>query len=105
VEYSYKTKGGVCSRMIRFTIDNGVVQNIRFEGGCDGNTQGVGRLAEGMKAEELVARLRHIRCGAKDSSCPDQLATAVEEALRETAQAPADGAGADRADNPPRQNG
>lgn len=83
MEYTYKTKGGVCSRRICFQLeDDDIVKNIRFVGGCSGNTQGVSSLAEGMKAEELVRKLKNIKCGFKDSSCPDQLALAVEEALK-----------------------
>ena len=75
---------GVCSRGIQFDIDEqDVIRNIRFEGGCNGNTQGVSRLAEGMKANELIRRLRGIQCGMKGTSCPDQLAAAVEKALSE----------------------
>lgn len=76
---------GVCSRKITFDLENGIVRNVRFEGGCNGNTQGIARLAEGMPARELVQRLAGIRCGMKDTSCPDQLALAVTQALRENA--------------------
>lgn len=80
--YTYRNKG-VCSRSVTFEIDgNGIVHDVRFEGGCNGNTQGVARLAEGMNAEDLVARLKGIRCGLRPSSCPDQLALAVEQALQ-----------------------
>ncbi len=80
MEYSYTPKG-VCSRKINFEIEDGIVRNIRFAGGCSGNTQGVCRLAEGMKAEDIVNRLSGIRCGFKGTSCPDQLAKAVAEAI------------------------
>ncbi|MCR5824548.1 MAG: TIGR03905 family TSCPD domain-containing protein [Lachnospiraceae bacterium] len=76
----YKTQG-VCSKEIRFDIEDGIVKNVTFIGGCKGNTQGVGRLAEGMKAEDIVARLKGIKC-RDDNSCPNQLAIAVEEALK-----------------------
>lgn len=80
--HTYHPKG-VCSRQITFDIDeNGCVRNVSFYGGCNGNTQGLARLAEGMDANELVARLRGIRCGMRTTSCPDQLATAVEKALK-----------------------
>ena len=80
--HTYNPKG-VCSRQITFDIDeNGCVRNVSFYGGCNGNTQGLARLAEGMDANELVARLRGIRCGMRTTSCPDQLATAVENALK-----------------------
>lgn len=80
MEYSYTPKG-VCSRKIHFEIEDGTVKNIRFTGGCSGNTQGVCRLAEGMKAEDIIDRLSGIRCGFKGTSCPDQLAKAVAEAM------------------------
>lgn len=77
--YQYKTHG-VCSRSIAFDIEDGRVKNVRFEGGCSGNTQGVARLVDGMPAEEAVRRLEGIRCGFKSTSCPDQLARAIREA-------------------------
>lgn len=80
--HTYQPKG-VCSRQISFDIDeNGIVHNVSFYGGCNGNTQGLSRLAEGMPAKELVARLRGIRCGMRTTSCPDQLAKAVEAAIK-----------------------
>lgn len=82
MEYHYKTKGGVCSRSIDFTIENGIITSICFHGGCDGNTQGITKLAVGMKPEQVVERLKGIKCGFKDSSCPDQLAQAIEEILQ-----------------------
>lgn len=76
------TPRGVCSRRITFDLsDDGIVSNVRFEGGCNGNTQGIARLAEGMKAQELIARLKGVRCGMRPSSCPDQFALAIEKAL------------------------
>ncbi len=81
--YRYKTKG-VCSREITFDLEDGVLKNVHFEGGCSGNTQGVARLAEGMPAEEAVRRLAGIRCGFKSTSCPDQLAAAIRRALEES---------------------
>lgn len=73
---------GVCSRKITFDVEDGIVKNIRFAGGCAGNTQGVSALAEGMTADELIKRLSGIRCGFKGTSCPDQLAKAVAEATK-----------------------
>ncbi len=81
MEYKY-TPSGVCSRGIKFEIEDGIVKNIRFTGGCSGNTQGVAALAEGMTAEEIVNRLSGIRCGFKGTSCPDQLAKAVAQAIK-----------------------
>ncbi len=76
---NYKTNG-VCSKEIQFDIEDGIVKNVTFIGGCRGNTQGVARLAEGMSAEEIVKRLKGIECRG-DNSCPNQLALAVEQAL------------------------
>ena len=81
--FSYKPQG-VCSRVITFDIDeNLIVSYIAFTGGCGGNTQGVSKLAEGMNAHELIKRLKGIECGMRPTSCPDQLASAVEAALEE----------------------
>ena len=74
---------GVCARGLSFDIEDGTVKNIKFSGGCSGNTQGVAALAEGMDANELIERLAGIRCGFKSTSCPDQLAKAVAKALEE----------------------
>lgn len=74
---------GVCARSVTFDLEDGTVRNVRFEGGCSGNTQGVAALAEGADAEELVRRLSGIRCGFKSTSCPDQFALALQKALRE----------------------
>lgn len=78
----YKTKG-VCSQQMNVKIEDGVVQKVEIVGGCHGNSQGVAALAEGMPAEEAVRRLSGIRCGLKSTSCPDQLARAVQEALEQ----------------------
>ncbi len=78
----YKTKG-TCSRAISFDIEDGKLRNVQFVDGCNGNLQGIGRLVEGMDAKECVSRLKGIRCGYKDTSCPDQLARAIEKALGE----------------------
>ena len=74
----YVTKG-VCSREINFDVVDGKVHNVKYLGGCSGNTQGVGALVEGMDIDEAIARLRGIRCGSKPTSCPDQLAIALEQ--------------------------
>ena len=75
---SYTTKG-VCSRKIEIDVEDNVVTKVRFEGGCSGNTQGVARLVEGMKAEDAIAKLQGIKCGFRDTSCPEQLAFALKE--------------------------
>lgn len=81
MQYTYQPKG-VCARKISFDIEDGKVMNIRFTGGCAGNTQGVSALAEGMTTDEIIERLSGIRCGFKGTSCPDQLAKAVKEAIK-----------------------
>ncbi len=81
--HTYKTQG-VCSRQITFDIIDGKVHNVAYVGGCNGNLQGIGRLVEGMDVHEAIERLRGIRCGFKATSCPDQLAQALTEALAET---------------------
>ncbi len=78
--YTYKTSG-TCSSRIDFTLEDGRLRNVVFTGGCNGNLQGIGRLVEGMPAEEAASRLSGIRCGFKPTSCPDQLARAIREAL------------------------
>ena len=69
---------GVCARGIELEVENGIVKDIRFIGGCSGNTQGIASLVKGMNVEEVKRRLRGIRCGAKSTSCPDQLAQILE---------------------------
>ncbi len=78
----YKTSG-VCSRMIHLELDGDVVKSVEFEGGCNGNTQGVASLVRGMKATDAIERLKGIKCGFRPTSCPDQLAQALEIALKE----------------------
>ena len=80
--HTYKTQG-VCSRQITFDIIDGKVHNVAYVGGCNGNLQGIGRLVEGMEVHEAIERLHGIRCGFKATSCPDQLAQALTEALAE----------------------
>lgn len=77
--YDYKTKG-TCSQVISLDLDGNVVRNVRFLGGCNGNLQGIGKLVEGMTVDEIEEKLEGIRCGARSTSCPDQLAKAVREA-------------------------
>ena len=74
---------GVCARAIDIELEGDVIRSVRFTGGCAGNTQGVAALVQGMKASEAVERLAGIRCGFKSTSCPDQLAKALQEALAE----------------------
>ncbi len=71
---------GVCSRKINFEVrEDGTLHNVSFEGGCNGNLQGIGALVEGMQIEEAIERLSGITCGYKETSCPDQLARALIE--------------------------
>lgn len=79
--HSYKTHG-TCSRMIHFEIaDDNTVHNVSFEGGCNGNLQGIGSLVEGMDVHEVIDRMKGIKCGPRPTSCPDQLSIALTEAL------------------------
>lgn len=81
MKYTYKTKG-TCSREIEFELENGIIKNVSFLGGCNGNLKGVSALVEGQKAEDVISRLEGIKCGFKSTSCPDQLAAALKEALK-----------------------
>lgn len=76
VTYSPK---GVCSRLMTFDLNDGVITNLKVTGGCNGNLQGLSKLVEGMKAEEVIKRLENINCNGKGTSCPDQLAQALKE--------------------------
>ena len=82
MQFDYKTKG-TCSQKIFFEISDGKVQTVEFLGGCNGNLKGICSLVEGMDAKEVVARLSGTTCGMKPTSCPDQLAKAIKEALGE----------------------
>ena len=74
------TPRGVCSRAFTIQVEDGVIQSLQVQGGCNGNLQGISRLVEGMKVEEAIRRLEGIRCGFKATSCPDQLAQALKQA-------------------------
>lgn len=82
MKYTFRPTG-VCAAEISFEIDDGVVRNVKFYGGCAGNTQGVARLCEGRSAEEIISMLDGIQCGYKGTSCPDQLAKAIKNAMDE----------------------
>ena len=73
----YKTQG-TCASVIDVEVENGVIKSVAFTGGCHGNLQGISRLVEGMQVEDAISRLKGIRCGFKNTSCPDQLARALE---------------------------
>ena len=80
VEYTPK---GVCSRKIEIDIENGIINKVRFVGGCNGNTQGISKLVEGMKAEDVISRLEGVNCNGRGTSCPDLLAKALKEAIKQ----------------------
>lgn len=74
---------GTCSQAIELEVDdNHIIQHVNFVGGCSGNTQGISMLVKGQKAEDVIGRLQGIRCGVKNTSCPDQLSIALAEAIR-----------------------
>ncbi len=76
------TPKGVCSRSITFDLNDGIISNVSFYGGCNGNLKGIAALAEGKEATEVIKSLNGIKCGFKSTSCPDQFARALEEALK-----------------------
>ncbi len=78
MKYTYKTNG-TCSRVIEFEVEDDKAKNVTFQGGCNGNLKGIGRLTEGLSVDEVIDRLEGIRCGFKSTSCPDQLAKALKE--------------------------
>ena len=82
MQYEYKTSG-TCSQRILFEIEEGKVKNVTFLGGCNGNLKGIGSLVEGMDAQEVISRLEGTTCGMKATSCPDQLAKALKQALEQ----------------------
>ncbi len=75
--YTYKTSG-VCSNSIEIEVEDGIVLNVKFNGGCNGNLKGIGELVKGMKADDVIAKLQNVKCGYKDTSCPAQLALALK---------------------------
>lgn len=77
MQHEYTTKG-TCSRTILFDLTDGVVRNVQFIGGCNGNLKGISALVEGKNVDEVIAAIKGITCGSKATSCPDQLATALE---------------------------
>ena len=77
------TTHGTCARYIEVSGENGIITNVKFYGGCAGNTQGVASLVEGMDAHEVIKRLKGIDCRGRGTSCPDKLAQAVELAVNE----------------------
>lgn len=82
MHYTYRTKG-TCSSKIEFDLEDGVIHNVFFQGGCHGNLQAIPALIEGARAEDVIKRISGIRCGFRNTSCADQLANALQEALKE----------------------
>lgn len=80
LKHTYETSG-VCSKRINFELYEDTVKNITFEGGCNGNAKGIAALAEGMNKKDLISKLKGIKCGMKSTSCPDQLALALEQTI------------------------
>lgn len=78
MQFTYKTNG-VCSQTISIEITDDVVQSVKFTGGCHGNLQGISALVKGMSVDEVIEKLSNIRCGFKNTSCPDQLAKALKQ--------------------------
>lgn len=70
---------GVCSKQINIEVEDGIVKSVEYIGGCNGNLKGIGSLVKGMKVEDVIDRLENIKCGMKNTSCPDQLAQALKE--------------------------
>lgn len=81
MRYSYKTEG-TCSKIINFDIDNNIISNVEFIGGCPGNLKALSKLVDGLTISEVISKLEGIRCGVKQTSCADQLACAIKEANR-----------------------
>jgi uncharacterized protein (TIGR03905 family) len=79
LEYHYKTKG-TCSSEIIIELDGDIIKSVRIIGGCNGNSKGISAIVEGMRADDVIARFKDIRCGYKTTSCPDQLANALIQA-------------------------
>ena len=77
---TYRPKG-VCSRLMRVEVEDGIIRQVEVQGGCSGNLQGISRLLVGMPVQQAIVRMEGVRCGGKPTSCPDQLAKALRQAL------------------------
>ena len=77
---TYRPKG-VCSRLMRVEVEDGIIRQVEGQGGCSGNLQGISRLLVGMPVQQAIERMEGVRCGGKPTSCPDQLAKALRQAL------------------------
>ncbi len=83
MKYTYRTQG-TCSQAIEIEINDNVIENVTFYGGCDGNLKGISRLVRGMRLDDVINKLEGTRCGMKTTSCPDQLAQALKAIKNET---------------------
>lgn len=72
---------GVCSMMIEIELEDDIIKDVVFTGGCNGNLSGISKLIKGMRAEDVIGKLEGTTCGFKDTSCPDQLSKALRQAL------------------------
>lgn len=77
---TYRPKG-ICSRLMRVEVEDGIIRQVEVQGGCSGNLQGISRLLVGMPVQQAIERMEGVRCGGKPTSCPDQLAKALRQAL------------------------
>lgn len=84
MQHQYNTKG-VCSSLIELDVQDDIIREVTFKGGCDGNLKGLSRLVAGMRVEDAIKLLEGIRCGSRDTSCPDQLSKALAEVISENA--------------------
>ena len=82
MKYEYRTSG-TCSRSIYIDVEDGIVKDVEFYGGCNGNLKGIAALVKGMKVEDVIEKVKGIKCGMKGTSCPDQLALALKAAMEQ----------------------
>ncbi|MCQ2238464.1 MAG: TIGR03905 family TSCPD domain-containing protein [Bacteroidaceae bacterium] len=80
--YQYQTQG-TCSKLIVLDVEDGILNNVQFIGGCNGNLQGISKLVAGMKVDDIIAKIEHISCNGRPTSCPDQLAQALKSIKNE----------------------
>ena len=80
--YTYRPKG-TCSQQMTVELDGNIIKDVKILGGCNGNLQGISNLVKGMDANEAIRRMKGVKCGFKSTSCPDQLAIALEEAMKQ----------------------
>ncbi|MBR5230107.1 MAG: TIGR03905 family TSCPD domain-containing protein [Firmicutes bacterium] len=82
MKYEYRPQG-ICPRVIYLDMEDGIIKDVEFVGGCNGNLQGISSLVKGMKAEDVIEKVQGIRCGMKATSCPDQLCQAIKAASQQ----------------------